>query len=41
MAMYGMNQAYNVVDPSAQVPNHLVSAPTDAPGVLYLHTKNL
>jgi hypothetical protein len=25
--MYGMNQAYNVPDPSAQVPNHLVSAP--------------
>jgi hypothetical protein len=24
--MYGMNQAYNVPDPSAQVPNHLVSA---------------
>lgn len=23
--MYGMNQAYNVPDPSAQVPNHLVS----------------
>jgi hypothetical protein len=25
--MYGMNQAYNVPDPSAQVPNHLVCAP--------------
>ena len=27
--MYGMNQAYNAggSDPSAQVPNHLVSAP--------------
>lgn len=24
--MYGMNQAFNVPDPSAQVPNHLVSA---------------
>lgn len=24
--MYGMNQAYNAPDPSAQVPNHLVSA---------------
>jgi hypothetical protein len=30
--MYGMNQAYNAGggDPSAQVPNHLVSAPAPA-----------
>jgi len=25
--MYGMNQAYQAPDPSAQVPNHLVRAP--------------
>jgi hypothetical protein len=32
LIMYGMNQAYNAGggDPSAQVPNHLVSAPAPA-----------
>jgi hypothetical protein len=32
--MYGMNQAYNAggSDPSAQVPNHLVSAPAAVQG---------
>jgi hypothetical protein len=34
--MYGMNQAYNAGggDPSAQVPNHLVSAPAAVQGSL-------
>lgn len=35
--MYGMNQNYTAPDPSAQVPNHLVSRPMEAPQELLFH----